>query len=354
MGVAKMLHPLCSYVIGKCSYVVRSGGEFARQILLEVSLLSDTFLGGCHMPEQRCKKEYIRRIHKVQDYIEEHFGENMSIEELSDVAGFSKYHFSRIFQGILHEPLAHYVNRIRLERSLFLLAHREDKNMTDIAYELGFTDSATFSRAFKNYYGVSPREYRQEYSKNCKESFFLSDYNKSTAKKERAGERFPVKGQITIENLKEKQMVYVRHTGTYETLARAYPDLIQTLFVQARMQHLLNDRNWVLAIYHDNPEFGKESQFRTSLCLTVPENAIIHEDGVLGRMELEGGLYAVGHFQISPKQYGDAWNYMYQEWLTCSGYVPRNSYPFEVYRKVPQDNESNLHIVDIYVPVDPI
>lgn len=307
------------------------------------------------MSDQECKEEYIRRIHKVQDYIEKHLGQPISIEELSNAAGFSKYHFSRIFQGILQEPLAHYVNRIRMEAALFLLAHREDKNMTDIAYELGFTDSAVFSRAFKNFYGVSPREYRKEYSKKCKDSFLLSEYNKGTAKKEWEGNRFPVKGQITIETLEEKQIAYVRHTGTYETLAKEYVGLIETLFAHAQNQQLLAEgQNWVLAIYHDNPEFGEESKFRTSLCLTVPENLRIHEDGILGAMRLEGGLYAVGHFRIHQEQYSDAWNYMYQEWLTCSGYVPRNSYPFEVYRNNPNEDENCMHEVDIYVPIEPI
>ena len=307
------------------------------------------------MSDQECKEEYIRRIHKVQDYIEKHLGQPISIEELSNAAGFSKYHFSRIFQGILQEPLAHYVNRIRMEAALFLLAHREDKNMTDIAYELGFTDSAVFSRAFKNFYGLSPREYRKEYSKKCKDSFLLSEYNKGTAKKEWEGNRFPVKGQITIETLEEKQIAYVRHTGTYETLAKEYVGLIETLFAHAQNQQLLAEgQNWVLAIYHDNPEFGEESKFRTSLCLTVPENLRIHEDGILGAMRLEGGLYAVGHFRIHQEQYSDAWNYMYQEWLTCSGYVPRNSYPFEVYRNNPNEDENCMHEVDIYVPIEPI
>lgn len=307
------------------------------------------------MPDQKCHEEYIRRIHKVQDYIDHHLGQCMSIEDLSNAAGFSKYHFSRIFQAMLHEPLAHYVNRIRMERALFLLAHRTDKNMTDIAYELGFSDSSVFSRAFKNYFGISPREYRKEYSKNCKDSFLLSEYNKSTAKKECGGYHFPVTGQITIMNMEEKQVAYVRHTGTYETLAKEYANLIQTLFVHADNQHLLVEgQNSVLAIYHDNPEFGEENQFRTSLCLTVPEGIQIHEDGILGRMKLEGGLYAVGHFQIQQEQYGDAWNYMYQEWITCSGYVPRNSYPFEAYRNNPNDNERHIHEVDIYVPIEPI
>ena len=307
------------------------------------------------MSKSECKKEYLRRIHKVQDYIEEHIGETLSIEKLADVAGFSKYHFSRIFQGMLQEPLAHYVNRIRMERALFLLAHRADKNMTDIAYELGFMDSAVFSRSFKNYHGISPKEYRQEYSKNCKETFLLSEYNKDTAKKEWEGNPFPVKGEITIEHLEEKQMVYVRHTGTYETLAREYAGLLQTLFMHAKNQQLLEEgKNWVLAIYHDNPEFGEESQFRTSICITVPEDKMIQEDGVLGRMKLEGGLYAVGHFEIQPDQYSDAWNYMYREWLTNSGYVPRNSYPLEVYRNNPAEDENHVNKVDIYVPIEPI
>ncbi len=307
------------------------------------------------MPDQKCQEEYLRRIHKIQDYIENHIEKTLSITELSEAAGFSKFHFSRIFQGILQEPLAHYVNRIRMERAQFLLAHRGDKNMTDIAYELGFTDSAVFSRAFRNFYGISPSSYRKEYSKNCKASFLLSEYNKNTAKKERADNHFPVTGKITIENLEEKQVAYVRHTGTYETLANEYPHLIQELFEQAKQQGLLaKGQNWVLAMYHDNPEFGEKSQFRTSLCLTVPEDIRIRENGSLGRMILEGGLYAVGHFKMQQEQYLDAWNYMYREWIWGSGYVPRDYNPFEVYRSVPPADVSPVHEVDIYVPIEPI
>lgn len=301
------------------------------------------------MTDTKCKNEYIRRIHKVQDYIESHIGQQMTIDELAEEAGFSKYHFSRIFQSILHEPLAHYVNRIRLELSLFLLAHRSDKNMTDIAYELGFTDSAIFSRAFKNYFGISPREYRSEYSKNCKDSLLLPKYNVDTAKEEW------VQGQITIENIKDKRAVYVRHTGTYETLAQEYGGLLEVLLGYAARNHIeLNENNWVLAIYHDNPEFGDENQFRTSLCLTIPDDMEFHEDGIIGLMDLEGGLYAVGHFRVRPDQYGLAWNYMYQQWLTCSGYVPRNYSPFEVYLNDPSENEDHISEVDIYVPIEPI
>ncbi len=59
------------------------------------------------MSDLRCQEEYIQRIHKVQDYMELHLGKFLSIEELSSVAGFSKYHFSRIFQGIFPSPFSH-------------------------------------------------------------------------------------------------------------------------------------------------------------------------------------------------------------------------------------------------------
>lgn len=307
------------------------------------------------MSDLRCQEEYVRRIHKVQDYIESHLSEPMSIEELSMAAGFSKYHFSRIFQGIRHESLAHYVSRIRMERAAFLLVHRADKNVTDVAYELGFSDSSVFSRVFRKYYGVGPRKYRQEYSKNCQEPFLLSEYNKGAAKKEGAEDRFPIKGEITMENLSEKQLAYVRHTGTCEMLAKEYAGLLKALFTHAQEQRLLVEgENWVLAIYHDNPEFGEAEQFRTSICLTVPDEIPVREDGILGKMKLEGGLYAVGHFRILKSQYPDAWNYMYQEWVTGSGYVPRDAYPFEVYENAPEDKPDAVHLVDIYVPVEPI
>lgn len=104
------------------------------------------------MTNSQSKKEYLRRIHKVQDYIEAHVCDSLSLEELAAIAGFSKYHFHRIFKGIVNESLLQYVNRLKLEKALNFLIHRPDLTVTDIAYQFGFTDTAIFSRAFKNYY----------------------------------------------------------------------------------------------------------------------------------------------------------------------------------------------------------
>ena len=300
------------------------------------------------------KNEYLSRIHKVQDYIENNYWQNCSVEVLAEIAGFSKYHFSRIFKSILQESILQYVNRIRLEHSLFMLAHRTDKNMTDIAYELGFGDSAAFSRAFKTYYGISPLTYRKKYSTNCKENIFISEYNKPVKQKKWVKNPFPATGEIRLETLEEQPVIYVRHIGNYASLAKAFPKLIQNLFKAAFEQQLLNDENMVLAMYHDNPEFGQKESFRTSLCMTFPKNCKAAESEEIGIMNLDGGLYAIGHFEIKQEQFEDVWDYMYQKWLISSKYLPRDSCPFEVYLNNPNEDSTDIIKVDIYLPIEPI
>lgn len=201
------------------------------------------------MENKQSRNEYVRRIHTVQDYIESNIDSSLSIEELADVAGFSKFHFHRIFKGIVDEPLSRYVNRLKLERATNLLTYRPDMTITDIAYHFGFTDSAVFSRTFKNYYGVSPSQYRNDNSKNCKDVRRTSQYNE--CKK--------VRGNVEIVTADDINVAYIRHIGTYEELTVAFPKMIEKLFHYAALQnyHVFEDTK-VLTIYHDHHEFTED------------------------------------------------------------------------------------------------
>ncbi|VFC11699.1 AraC family transcriptional regulator [Clostridioides difficile] len=220
------------------------------------------------MTNAKSKKEYLNRICKVQDYIEEHLHEPLSLDELSNIAGFSKFHFHRIFKAIEKETLAQYVNRLKLENATAFLIHRTDMTVTDIAHYFGFTDSAVFSRAFKNYYKISPIKYRNNYSKNCKEPYKISQYNRSISKPKCKNTR-EVKGEIEILELDNMNTIYTRYTGSYGNLTSTFPKLLERLFTYASEQNLLGLENTqILAIYHDNPQFTQEHQLRTSICMT--------------------------------------------------------------------------------------
>src|SRR5574344_210089 len=185
------------------------------------------------------KNEYISRICKVQDYIEKEYFNNLSVEILADVAGFSKYHFNRIFKSILNESIGQYVNRIRVEHSLFLLAYRTDLSITDIAYELGYTDSAIFSRAFKTIYGISPLSYRKQHSTKCKENILISEYNKPYKNIKRVQKTYSDFGKIRIESRDEMKVVYVRHVGNYRSLGKNFGKLLQHLCREFEKQQLI-------------------------------------------------------------------------------------------------------------------
>ncbi|QEL69290.1 MULTISPECIES: GyrI-like domain-containing protein [unclassified Bacillus cereus group] len=295
------------------------------------------------MESKQSRNEYLRRIYKVQDYIESNINDSLSIEELADVAGFSKFHFHRIFKGIVNESLSRYVNRLKLERATHLLTYRTDMTITDIAYHFGFTDSAVFSRTFKSHYGVSPSQYRNDNSKNCKDVRGISQYNE--CKK--------VRGNVEIVTADDINVAYIRHIGTYEELTIAFPEMIEKLFHYAAKQnyHVFDDTK-VLTIYHDHHEFTEEYHLRTSLCVTISDESTVETNDV-GIMVIPSGKYAVGHFEICQDEYKGAWDFLYGEWLPNSGYKPRDLYPFEVYRNDPKQHPENKHIVDIYVPIEP-
>jgi AraC family transcriptional regulator len=295
------------------------------------------------MESSQSRNEYIRRIYKVQDYIESNINDSLSIEELANVAGFSKFHFHRIFKGIVDEPLSRYVNRLKLERVTHLITYRPDMTITDIAYHFGFTDSAVFSRTFKSHYGVSPSHYRNHNSKNCKDVSEGSQYN--------VGKK--VRGEVEIVTADKVNVAYIRHVGTYKDLAIDFPKMIEKLFHYASEQnyHVFEDTK-VLTIYHDHHEFTEDYHLRTSLCITIPDEASVGTSDI-GIMAIPSGTYAIGHFEIFQDEYKGAWNFLYGEWLPNSGYKPRDSYPFEVYRNDPRQHPENKHIVDIYVPIEP-
>lgn len=304
------------------------------------------------MNNDQSRKEYLQRIHKVQDYIEENLTDTLVLSELADIAGFSKYHFHRIFSGITNETLLQYVNRIKMERAAFLILHHPDTNMTDIAYRFGFTDSAIFSRSFKHYYGVSPTEYKNQNSKNCKDPLAGSLYNESVLNQNiRSGTMETKAKNVEIISV-DICVIYLRYTGTYQGLMAAMPGMMERLYGFAMSNNLLIPENTkILSAYHDNPEMTDESQLRTSLCITIPNGVTVVESTDIGIMEITG-KYAVGHFEIMQNEYAAAWKYMFGEWLPSSGQKPRDTFPFEVY--VSNTAPDRKQLVDIYLPVEPL
>ena len=117
---------------------------------------------------------YYRMINKSEDYIEEHLNEAISLADLAKYANFSEYYFHRLFKKYSLETLNSFVTRVKLERAALFLSVNQSISLTEVALNYGYTDSSSFSRAFKNYFGVSPSIYRREQEMTRKKTEKLS------------------------------------------------------------------------------------------------------------------------------------------------------------------------------------
>lgn len=98
-------------------------------------------------------------IKKSIEYIEHNLNNRIELKELADKVFLSKYYFHRIFHTIVGEPVAEYIRRRRLMEAANELLTTDNK-IVDIALKYQFSSQESFSKAFKKYYKISPKQFR--------------------------------------------------------------------------------------------------------------------------------------------------------------------------------------------------
>ncbi|WDV47579.1 AraC family transcriptional regulator [Clostridiaceae bacterium M8S5] len=104
--------------------------------------------------------DYTRSLEKAIMYIEENLKEDFKTEDVAKSIGYSYYHFTRLFEGLLGESIGNYIRKRRITKSAQDLLF-SDKKVVDIALDFQFKSPEAYTRAFKKIYEVSPMEYRK-------------------------------------------------------------------------------------------------------------------------------------------------------------------------------------------------
>ena len=156
-----------------------------------------------------------------------------------------------------------------------------------------------------------------------------------------------MKSSFEIVEQPDLQVAYIEHVGPYDQIGQAFPRLM----AWAGPRGVFEDPGaLVLGVYLDDPEATPADQLRSRACVTVPPGTT--GEGDVGTMTLPGGLFAVGHFEIDPSEYGAAWSEVYH-YIPQSGHVPDERMCYEVYLNDPATHPEGRHVVDIYEPVRP-
>jgi transcriptional regulator GlxA family with amidase domain len=108
----------------------------------------------------RAIEEINRRMLRARDAMDRTYAEPLDVPSLARIACVSEAHFIRTFRATFGETPHRYLQRRRVERSMFLL-RETDRSLTDICLDVGFTSLGTFSRTFRDIVGKAPSAYRQ-------------------------------------------------------------------------------------------------------------------------------------------------------------------------------------------------
>lgn len=105
------------------------------------------------------QRNYAERFGAVFAYLDRHFAEDLTLEDVAAVAGFSKFHFSRTFKQLSGCNFYEYLCHRRVKSSEALLM-KPELSISQIALQSGFSSVSTFNRTFKKMKGCTPTQYR--------------------------------------------------------------------------------------------------------------------------------------------------------------------------------------------------
>jgi AraC family transcriptional regulator len=295
--------------------------------------------------------DYVGIIQNSIDYIEENLKEDLTVERIAALTGFSSYHYYRLFNAYVGMPVMQYVRRRRLLHGVNDLANNK-RRIIDVAVEYGFDTHGGFSKAFSKEYGCSPSKYISNIDGSIPKKInlrVLKKYDLSSGvvmePKILTRPAFKVAGykfETSLENRQSEREI----PAFWE---RFEVDLWETKLYEEVMPP---EHGEYAVCFPPNMETG---EFRYMLAVKAVNYDMPSSNLMIA--EVPAATYAV--FTTPPAAHGEesfakaikgTWEYIMREWFPYSGYEIAPYKPdFEFYDERCHDPLNS--VMDIYIPV---
>ena len=289
--------------------------------------------------------DYVARVNRAIDHVVGDLARPLRLEEVAEVAGFSPFHFHRVFQALVGETLHRFVQRVRLERALFLMTHDPERPLTDVALDCGFSSSSAFSRAFRQRFGAPPSRFDLEELRAERRAEF-SAWNEAVGlhlPRLEPGEN-PDGFEVEILRLPARTIAYRRVPDPFRDtrVVDAAAELVR--WVEARG---LPEHRW-LGYMWDDPDLVALADCRYDV--GVVTDAFEPADGV-GRLELPpmtvAALTLRGDLALEQR----ALDWIFGTWLPRSDWLPAEQPCFEAWHGRPFAHGTEHFELDLHLPV---
>jgi AraC family transcriptional regulator len=281
-------------------------------------------------------RAYTKRFETILAYIDTHLDGDLSVDTLSGIANFSKFHFHRQFAAYVGMPVARYVQLLRLRQAARRLASRESCAVLDAALDAAFDSPEAFSRAFKRTFGMTPSAFRQQPSWLVWSASFVVPYlsRKLTM-------------QVRIVEFAETRVAALEHCGA--------PGLVNQsvrMFIEWRKQSgqspVASSRTF--GIPRNNPDTTPADAFRFDICGEIDQAVAANDYGVR-ELVIPSGRCAVVRHSGSTDHIGETIYPIFRDWLPASGEELRDHPLFFHYPSVFPETPQDQWQTDIYIPL---
>jgi AraC family transcriptional regulator len=297
---------------------------------------------------------YRERINLAVDYVRRNIAEDTSLETLARVAGFSAFHFHRVFSEATGETIHTHVTRVRFERAIALMRGAPNKSLTSIAHESGFASSSNFSRKFAQRFGIKPSSLRgekamQRFLQSLRQS--VQDVVRHDQKSEASVDYEKLHRGVRIESWPALSMAYVRVTGGY-----LKPDALVAGYLRiedwADAQPIPRQGSRLVGMSIDDPAVVPLAKCRYDFCR---ETAVKPKarSGV-NHITLPACRWAILACRGDLSEVDRCWTFLFREWLPQSGWQPAAIPALEVFHRRPQEIGWDQFEMDCCVPIEPI
>jgi AraC family transcriptional regulator len=284
------------------------------------------------MSSTETQVNYRASIDLVTSHIQRNIDDELQLERLADLAGFSPFHFHRIFAALMGETVAEYVRRVRLSAAVQRLLHTAEP-VHEIALAVGYETPAAFTKTFRQRYGIAPTALR---TMDRAEAFNL------LLEQPVANPRSQRKIHPEIRLLPDQQVLYARGWGLIDqTYHKAADQAFMTLMTYLHEHNLWDIMTVCVGITPDDADVVPHDRCRFDAGVILKQGAHVQPAAEVALQVLPGGRWAVFQHKGTYDTLWQSWNTAYRDWLPRSGETPRDVPPVEVYlnngKKTPPD-----------------
>jgi AraC family transcriptional regulator len=288
-------------------------------------------------------KNYQGRMQRVLDYIDRHLDDDLSLEVLSGVAAFSKFHFHRQFTSTFGLSVHRYVQLARMKRASLGLTGGEDQSVTEIAMDAGYEAPDAFARAFRQRLGQSPSSFR----KSPDWAPWLAAFGPLDNARSKLMQIMFEDDDVTIRDVPETPVALMRHRGDRATLGAT----IRRFRAWREAAGLSPERSPTFMVFRSERSPSDPAEYSMDLCAATDE-PIMADGGEIEAGIIPGGRCAVLRYPGNTNNLEPAAHFLYRDWLPPSGEEPRD-FPIYSRRRLSLVPEVPAHevVVEVFLPL---